>query len=255
MRAMDPTSTTTEPRDPAVGPDPPHPVIRAWQHHRWTSLSFLHWRYDPAVVQAMLPAGLEVDTYDGAAWVGLIPFRLDIRAPGMPYLPWAGRFVETNVRTYVRTADGARGIWFFSLDAQRLGAVVAARTAWSLPYQWSHMRLTRVGARVTYECRRRWPGGFHPTSHVVLDVGDEYRPDDIDGLDHFLTARWVLFSTRGSSIVRTSAHHRAWPLRRAAVVECDDQLLRAAGLPSPTGEPRALYSDGVEVRLGARHTH
>jgi uncharacterized protein len=159
-----------------AGPEPPELVPRAAQHHRWTSLSFLHWPYPPEVVQAMLPAGLRVDRFDGQAWVGLIPFRLDLRVPGVPYLPWAGRFVETNVRTYVRAADGTPGIWFLSLDAQRLGAVVSARTAWSLPYMWSDMRLTHEREHITYECRRRWPGTRHPTSRIGLDIGDAYRP-------------------------------------------------------------------------------
>jgi uncharacterized protein len=254
MKLPDRTSTTTRDLDVPVGPHPPEPVVRAWQHHRWTSLSFVHWPYAPEVVQSMLPHGLAVDQYDGVAWVGLIPFRLDIRTPGLPYLPWVGRFVETNVRTYVRAADGTRGIWFLSLDAQRLGAVVAARTAWSLPYQWSRMRLTREGDRVAYECRRRWPGADHPTSRVVLDVGEAYQAGEVEELDHFLTARWTLFSARGTALARTQADHAAWPLRHATVVELDDHLLRAAGLPPGVGRPRALYSDGVEVRLGVRRT-
>ena len=215
-------------------------------------MSFLHWPYPPDVVQAMLPDGLTVDEYDGAAWVGLVPFRLEVRVPGVPFIPWVGRFVETNVRTYVRAADGTRGIWFLSLDAQRLGAVVVARTMWSLPYQWSRMRLARAGSVITYECRRRWPGADHPTSRVVLRVGDDYQPDELDDLDHFLSARWVLFSRKRGALVRTRAHHVAWPLRHATVLEVDDHLLRAAGLPPPVGAPRALYSDGVTVRLGPR---
>jgi uncharacterized protein YqjF (DUF2071 family) len=238
----------------AVGPEPPQADGRAWQHHRWTELSFLHWPYPPDIVQALLPERLHVDPFAGAAWVGLIPFRLDVRVRGVPYVPWAGRFVETNVRTYVRADDGTRGIWFLSLDAERLGAVVAARTAWSLPYQWSHMRLTRTGSVVTYESRRRWPGADHPTSRVVVDVGDPYRAGELEDLDHFLTARWVLFSRWRGSWARTRARHEAWPLRHATVLEADDGLLRAAGLPAAVGAPRALYSDGVDVRLGARRS-
>jgi hypothetical protein len=226
--------------------------FRTAQVHRWSSLSFLHWPYAEEVVAPLLPRGLHVDTFDGTAWVGLIPFRLDIRVPGVPFVPWAGRFVETNVRTYVRADDGTRGIWFLSLDAARLGAVVAARAAWSLPYQWSHLGLTPAGDRVTYECRRRWPGTDHPTSRVVLEVGDSYAADELDDLDHFLTAQWVLFTKRGDEVVRTQAHHDAWPLRRATVLELDDHLVHAAGLPAPAGAPRVSYSDGVTVRLGRR---
>jgi uncharacterized protein len=236
-----------------VGPEPPTGGFRAWQHHRWLELTFLHWPYPPEVVAPLLPRGLTVDTFEGRAWVGLVPFHLDVRVPGLPFVPWVARFAETNVRTYVRAADGTRGISFLSLDAARLGAVVAARSAWSLPYQWSRMRLHRAGNVVTYTCRRRWPGADHPTSRVAVEVGAPYAPDELTDLDHFLTARWVLFSTRGRTLVRTPAHHQPWPLRHASVVELDDQLLRAGGLPSPSGAPRVLYSDGVEVRLGSRH--
>jgi hypothetical protein len=244
--------TAPEP-GPPVGPDPVERVRRPWQHHRWTTLTFLHWPYDPEVVQARLPEGLTVDTFDGVAWVGLVPFQLDIRAPGLPFLAWFGRFVETNVRTYVRAEDGTRGIWFFSLDAQRLGAVVAARYSYRLPYLWSRMQLERDGALVTYESRRRWPGGEHPTSHVAIEIGAAYEPGELTDLDHFLTARWTLFSRRGrGGLARTQARHDAWPLRHARVIEVDDHLLEADGLPAPIGSPRALYSEGVEVRLGAR---
>jgi uncharacterized protein YqjF (DUF2071 family) len=237
----------------AVGPEPPALVAHPWQLHRWSSLSFLHWPAPPEVVQAMLPHGLQVDRFDGDAWVGLVPFHLDITVPGVPYLPWVGRFVETNVRTYVRAADGTHGIWFLSLDAQRLGAAVFARAAWSLPYMWSRMRLTRTGNVVTYECRRRLPGTDHPTSRAVVEIGEAYRADELEPIDHFLTARWTLFSMRGRTLTRTQAHHDPWPLRHATVHEIDDHLLRAAGLPAPVGLPRALYSEGVDVRLGARH--
>jgi uncharacterized protein YqjF (DUF2071 family) len=250
---MGPIAAVGEPAEPGVlGPDPPAAVAHAGQIHRWESLAFLHWRYDPAPVEALLPEGLTVDRYEGSAWVGLIPFRLHLRVPGVPFWPWAGRFVETNVRTYVRGPDGTPGIWFLSLDAARLGAVVIARSTWPLPYMWSRMRLTRAGNRVTYECRRRWPRRRDATSRVVLKIGGRCTDQDLTDLDHFLTARWTLFSSRGSHLARTQAYHEAWPLRQATVIECHDRLLVAAGLPRPEGRPRVLYSDGVDVRLSRR---
>ncbi len=90
---------------------------------RWDLLTFLHWDFDPEVVQRLLPADLMVDTFDGRAWVGLVPFMMEVRPPGIPALPWISHFCETNVRTYVKTADGTRGVWFFSLEAARWAAV------------------------------------------------------------------------------------------------------------------------------------
>jgi uncharacterized protein YqjF (DUF2071 family) len=222
------------------------------QFHRWEQLVFLHWSFPPEVVRPLLPDGLAVDPFDGRAWVGLIPFRLQIRVPGMPYVPWAGRFAETNVRTYVRGPDGTPGIWFFSLDAQRLGAVAVARASWSLPYMWAQMQLTRTGDTVTYACRRRWPRPPEAVSRIRLRVGRDLARSEIGVLDDFLTARWVLFSRRHGQLSRTDAMHLPWPLREATVLDWDDHLLVAAGLPPSTTPPRALFSDGVDVRLSAR---
>ena len=97
------------------------------------------------------PTGLTVETLDGGAWVGLVPFFLRVGLPGVPSVPWLSRFAETNVRTYVRSADGARGIWFFSLDAARLGAVVVARSTYRLPYFWStHVDRAQRRRRIPY---------------------------------------------------------------------------------------------------------
>jgi uncharacterized protein len=46
------------------------PLLRA----AWDALTLVHWRVQPEPVQALLPQGLEVDVYDGSAWVRLTPF-------------------------------------------------------------------------------------------------------------------------------------------------------------------------------------
>ena len=232
------------------GPECPTPVARAVMLHWWDQLTFLHWRYEVADVQRLLPAGLEVETCDGSAWVGLVPFFLRVGVPGVRPVPWLSQFAETNVRTYVRSVDGQRGIWFFSLDAARLGAVVVARATYRIPYFWSHMRLEESGSTLRYECRRRWPGPRGTTSSAEIEVGPSYAPDELTGLDHFLTARWALFSAPRFGLRRAEASHEAWPLRRAQVVRLDDALVAASGLPAPRGEPLAHYSQSVQVRVG-----
>ena len=104
----------------------PFQVERPVMLHRWERLTFLHWRYEPGDVQRLLPPGLEVEPFEGEAWVGLVPFYMRVALPHTSSVPWLSRFCETNVRTYVRDEHGRSGIWFFSLDAARLGAVVAA---------------------------------------------------------------------------------------------------------------------------------
>src|ERR1700677_1563023 len=101
----------------------PFPVDQPAMRQRWEQLTFLHWPYEPAVVQRLLPAGLRVDEFDGAAWVGLVPVFMRVATAGGTEVPWASDFCETNVRTYAVDRDGRPGIWFLSLDAARLGAV------------------------------------------------------------------------------------------------------------------------------------
>jgi hypothetical protein len=216
---------------------------------RWEQLTFLHWPFEPAEVQRLLPAGLRAETFGGAAWVGLVPFFMRVSGGTGQHLPWLSDFCETNVRTYVRDAAGRSGIWFFSLDAARLAAVSVARATYRLPYFWSSMRLTRAGQEISYDCRRRWPGP-PATSHVRISIGAPYLTAELDERDHFLTARWLLFSVTGTRQRHALARHQPWPLHRADVLACDDQLLTAAGLPRPAGQPLAHYSPGVDVRIG-----
>jgi hypothetical protein len=223
----------------------------------WDQLAFVHWCYEPAEVQRLLPEGLFVDEHDGSAWVSLVPFFLRVGLPGTPSVPWFSRFAETNVRTYVRSADGRRGVWFSSLDAERLGAVVVARVSYQLPYFWAEMSIDGPPGGTadptgvwTYRSRRRWPGPRGATSELRVRVGDVYRPDELGSLDHFLTARWGLFSSPPWGLRHAPAWHEPWPLRRAEVLDLDDGLLAAAGLPPPPEPPLAHWSPGVEVRIG-----
>jgi uncharacterized protein YqjF (DUF2071 family) len=216
----------------------------------WDELTFLHWRFEPDTVQRLLPRGLAVETFDGSAWVGLVPFFLRVGLPGVPPVPWLSRFAETNVRTYVRSADGARGIWFFSLDAARLGAVVVARATYRIPYFWSTMSIDHIGSMISYRCARRWPGPRGARSRVDVAIGERFRNDELSELDHFLTARWALYSAPRSGLHRARASHDPWPLHRARAVHVDDELVQAAGLPRPEGEPLVHYSPTVKVRIG-----
>jgi hypothetical protein len=231
----------------------PLTVARPIMIHRWEYLTFLHWRFDPETVQRLLPDGLTVETFDDVAWVGLVPFRMWVAPPGFAALPWLGRFAETNVRTYVRDRHGRSGVWFFSLEAARLAAVVTARTAYHLPYFWAGMAVERSADRIAYGTRRRWPrpGGSDAVSSVVVRPGERIAAPDVSQLEHFLTARWRLFSHAGNGTLRSAdAAHPPWRLQRVAVDACDDTLVAAAGLPRPDDEPLAHYSRGVEVRIG-----
>jgi uncharacterized protein YqjF (DUF2071 family) len=232
----------------------PFTVDRPVMRQRWERLTFLHWRFDPAAVQRLLPDTLQAEVFDGAAWVGLVPFFMRVATPGGARVPWVSDFCETNVRTYARDQQGRSGIWFLSLDAERLAATAVARATYRLPYYWSSMRLATRGDEVDYTCRRRWPGPRGTASRVTVRVGQPYGAAELGDLDHFLTARWILFSVHGSRHRFARACHQPWPLRRAQVLDVDDQLVAAAGLPPPQGEPLTHYSAGVDVRIGRPET-
>lgn len=238
------------PADPGPGPWCPHTVDRPVMTQRWERLTFLHWAYDPADVQRLLPAPLRAQTFGDVAWVGLVPFFMRVATPGGRRAAWVSHFPETNVRTYALDADGRPGIWFLSLDAARLGAVVVARTGFRLPYFWSAMNVAGRDGELDYICRRRWPRPAPVSSRVRIRVGDPFTDAELDARDHFLTARWALFSVAGSRVRYLRAWHEPWPLQRAEVTEIDDGLVAAAGLPPPEAPPLVHYSPGVDVRIG-----
>jgi len=235
-------------------PGPPAPVHAPVMYQQWRRLTFVHWRYPASVVQPLLPPGLRVETFDGDAWVSLVPFLMrGVRPPGVPPLPWLSEFPETNVRTYVEGPDGRTGIWFMSLDAARLPAVLAGRAGYGLPYCWSAMAVQPSPGRLRYRCRRRWPGPAGARCDAEVQLGTPFADDELGPLDHFLTARFRLYSVLAGRLVAADAEHPPWSLVRARLDSLEEDLVRAAGLPPPSGEPLLHASSGVQVRIGLWH--
>ena len=229
-------------------PDCVEPVGFAVMKQEWRELAYIHFDYDPDVVQALLPPGLEVDTWGGRAWVGLIPFSMRrISFPFTPAVPWLGSFPEINVRTYV-IRNGVPGVWFFSLDVNRLLPAFVARLTYRLPYCWGRASNTVVGDRLVTDVKRRWPAG-EASAHIEVSIGDSIA--EPTAFEHFLTARWGLYSRAGRTKLRYApVDHPRWDLHSASVVALEESLFTAAGLPAPTGEAHCLWSPGVPVRIG-----
>ena len=189
----------------------------------WRSLAFLHWRVDPARITPLLPEGLEVETYDGSAWIGVVPFEMyDTRFRGSPRMPSATNFPELNVRTYV-VAEGRPGVWFFSLDAASRLAVIGARTTFGLPYFRASMRMEVDGDCVRYSSRRTERRAPQATFRAAYEPRGEPRFAAPATLEHFLTERYCLYAQRRGRLVRGEVHHAPWPLQDAHVEleECD----------------------------------
>ena len=219
----------------------------------WRDLLFLHWEVDASTIAPFLPRGVEVDTFDRRAYVGLVPFTMGRVFVGP--LP-LGTFLETNLRTYV-VGNGVPGVWFFSLDAESLFTVVGARTVLGLPYHRAEMRCAVEGDAVEYATDR-----VHSATKVRLDVRwtviDRAPHAAAAGtLEHFLTERYALYGPkRDGGAYRMRVKHSPWPLRRARVDRLATSILSAAGLPEavearPPIDLVLASPEGVRVETGA----
>jgi uncharacterized protein YqjF (DUF2071 family) len=217
-------------------------------HMRWENLAFLHWPGLADEIHAQLPSGLELDTFEGTPWVGVVPFRMTgVRAVLAPPIPTAHDFPELNVRTYVRY-NGHAGVWFFSLDAESWLAVMAARAATNLPYYYARMKSEKAADEVDYESERSHPGSptaeFHaryrPTGSVFLSQPGTF--------EHWATERLCLFTaTRDGEIERIDVEHERWPLQPAAATIERNTMATAAGLTLPEQSPRVHFSQALDV--------
>lgn len=245
--AAGPAALAPEP----VTPDAPGLAGRTLLTQSWLDLAFLHWAVDPEAVAPLLPAGALPDVLDGVTYVGLVAFRMyRIGWLGLPGLPYLGTFPETNVRLYSVDAHGRRGVVFRSLEASRLLPVVTARAGFRLPYVWAKMSVRRDGDVFDYASRRRWPGPAGARSRITVRVGAPVA--EPTALEHFVTARWGLHNAWFNRPMYLPNEHPRWPLYRAELLRCEQDLIGAAGLPQPAGPPDSvLYSPGVPVRFGA----
>jgi len=204
----------------------------------WHDLLFAHWPIQPATLRAALPSGLELDTFEGRAWLGVVPFRMSgVRLRWSPPLPGLSAFPELNVRTYARIGDRP-GVFFFSLDARSALAVAIARAWFHLPYFRARMSCVQEGESVRYAHARtdaRAAGG-------ALDVA--YRPSGevflagAGTLEHWLTERYCLYAAEPDGRVwRADIHHRPWPLQPAEATFERNTIARAQGFELPPAEP------------------
>ena len=217
--------------------------MRSLLSMRWDDLLFAHWPVDPEVVEPTLPDGLDVDTRDGDAYLGVVGFQMaSIRPRGVPV---GLSFPELNLRTYVRADDGP-GVYFYNLDAADRVGVPIARTLFKLPYYRAEMRLDRApDGDVTLRSRRRGDAPAARFAATYRPTGVEYEPED-GTLAAFLTENYRFYTGDGP-IYYGDIGHPPWPLAPAAVDIESNTLFAANGFDSPPGDPLVHYSPGVEV--------
>ena len=209
---------------------------------------FAHWRVPFAKLRALIPEPLQIDTFDGEAWIGVVPFELKIRPRWMPVIPKIASFPEINVRTYV-TLNGQPGVWFFSLDAASPLAVRGARWSFNLPYFDATMACREANDGFDYESERRKSN--EASASVVFRARYEATSDpfeaDSGSLEEWLTERYCLYAeNRFGSILQTEIHHAKWKLQNA---EC---RIETNSMTAPldidlTGDPLLHFARSIDV--------
>lgn len=217
----------------------------------WRDLTFIHWAVEPELVQGKLPPGLEVDTFDGQAYLSFIPFWMhSVRLPFAPAVPGMSTFNEWNFRTYVRRKGQDPGIWFFSLEASNLPAVLAARATYKLPYCFAQMSRSLEHPELRYVSKRLWPGPKVRVSRCRAATFGEPVVADWCTLTYWLVERYLLYTAHRGRLFRARVHHDPYAVAPATFAGPKLDLWRANGFASlPTPLPEAQYSPGVDVEV------
>jgi uncharacterized protein len=224
----------------------------------WHFLLFLHWEVPPAELQQLVPAELTIDTFEGNAYVGLVPFTLTgVRPVLTPPLPWISNFHEVNIRTYVHRDGRDPGVWFFSLDASSAIAVAAARAAYKLPYFHAQMEFLASNQPVPMidfrahrdDSRGAMPANAHIRYCPMEGIVSQADPGTIE---HFLIERYILYTTDDAHhLHRARVHHQPYPIQRAEVLDLEETMIRAAGIRRSESHPLRHYASEVNVKIYA----
>lgn len=222
---------------------------RRWNWRQtWLDLLFAHWELPVAKLRELIPAELEIDTFEGHAYIAVVPFRMEgVMLRGLPDLPGISAFPELNVRSYVKS-KGKAGVWFFSLDAASRLAVWAARRFFHLPYHAAQMELREDEEGINYSSRRR-------DRATGADFAARYRPisevheAEPGTLEHWLTERYCLFARSPSGrLYRGDIHHLPWPLQRARADIELNTMTADLGVPL-VGEPILHFARRIDVAV------
>lgn len=225
------------------------PQARVAGTQSWRNLLFLHWEVDAERLRALVPPSLQLDLWEGTALVGLVPFEMRNVAPWWWPNGLAFNFLETNVRAYVHV-NGEPGVYFFSLEANSLLAVMAARAGFRLPYFPARMSRSETNGEVRYQSRRTL--GPAATMDVRYRVGNALGPSQPGTLQHFLLERYLLFTQSGGRLLRGQVFHTPYPAHAAELLSLEETLTQAAGtLPLVQAPTHIHASPGVDVEVFA----
>jgi uncharacterized protein YqjF (DUF2071 family) len=209
----------------------------------WHDLLFAHWPIPPDALRPAVPAELEIDTCNGAAWLGLVVFRLSgVRLRGLPEVPLVSHFPEINVRTYV-THNGKPGVYFLSLDADNRLAIALAKPWFRLAYHYSSIAFQERPKGIAFRSHRAErnspPANFMAT-YAPCAPAFKSRPGT---LENWLTERYCYYSVnRSHQIYRCDIHHAQWPLQPAQARITENTMALSHGIHLPATEPQLHYA-------------
>jgi uncharacterized protein YqjF (DUF2071 family) len=227
----------------------PYPLPRSpWlMRQTWEHLLFAHWRVDVKSLRAVVPAELELDLFDGEAWIAVVPFLItDASLRSMPAIPFLSKFPEMNVRTYVRH-NGQAGVYFFSLDAANRLAVEAARKLFHLPYFNATMTCDTERGGTKYRSVRNDGRGAPGELIVSYEPTGPVKDFPSDSVERWFTERYCLFTVHGKNVYSIEIHHPRWPLQPAAAEFTRNTMLETVGLQAVDGAPSLLYADRIDT--------
>ena len=232
-------------RELSAVPTPRGPWIMG---QRWEDLLFISWPVPVEAVRPFVAPSVEVDTFDGSAWVSAVPFWMErAHFRGLPPIPFISSFPEVNVRTYVRQGDHA-GVWFLSLDTESQVNVFLARHAFHLPYFFAHVEMERGGREIAFRSSRT--GGEAAFDVTYRGLGDE-RVTAEGTLEHFLTERYSMVCERDGDVYRGDIQHAPWRVQQASWTSRSMDVVAAAGVAVPPTEPAVFYAQATDVALWA----
>jgi len=218
-------------------------------HQYWGKLLFMHWAIDAEELRPLIPSQLSIDTFDGKAWIGVVPFTMwGIRASFLPPIPGTSAFHELNVRTYVHF-KGVPGVWFFSLDAANSLAVWGARTFYYLPYFNAAMNLEQQGSAIEYASTRHDARGGRAELRAAWTIGEPLPQAQPGSIEFFLTERYCLYSWHREQLYRSRIFHEPWPLRNATLGSYQSTMIKSLGVAEPAGEPLLHYAESIGVGI------
>lgn len=229
------------------------PIKSAVMYQRWEELLFIHWPVEVDELAQHLPPGLRVDTYNGKAWIGIVPFTMcGVRPRFLPSIPGISTFPELNVRTYVIDGKGRPGVWFFSLDTPKRIPNWIARTFFHLNYRLARMCVKEEGSWRTYHSELCSQSGMDETQEYIWKRKEKQFLAEPSTLEFFLVERYRLFAYSKTTcrLLTGKVHHEPYPLQAAELVRYTKGLFTSNDLLQPKGDPASvLASSGVKVRI------